>query len=129
MKSTRAAASATSCVNERCSGDPLCERPNAFSFCQAASTNCRNFASAPGCGSAATTSNPRARYSAVQLAPMAPVPITATRRTDLLNVPGRHLASCHDQGLPRAVVDRLRLWIRRHTEYPHQQITAAAVNL
>jgi len=42
------------------------------------------FASAVGSGSAAMTSNPRARYSAVQLAPITPVPTTATRRTGLL---------------------------------------------
>src|SRR6202030_2153364 len=62
-KSTSAAARDTSFVNERCSGDPLCDKPSAFSVVHAASTNWRNFASAPGCGFAATTSNPRAKYS------------------------------------------------------------------
>src|SRR5262249_660054 len=40
-------------------------------------------AAAPGAGSVATTSNPRARYCAAQLAPMMPVPTMAMRRMGL----------------------------------------------
>ncbi len=46
---------------------------------QASSTYLRKLASAFGPGSVATTSNPRARYSAAQLAPMTPVPTMAMR--------------------------------------------------
>ena len=45
---------------------------------QALSTYLRKLASAFGAGSVATTSKPRARYWAVQLAPMTPVPTMAT---------------------------------------------------
>ena len=47
---------------------------------QAAPTNSCRKASAPGAGSLAATLSPRARTTAVQLAPIVPVPITATRR-------------------------------------------------
>src|SRR5271169_4170816 len=49
----------------------------------AASTYFRKFASAFGAGSVATTFNPRARYSAAQLAPITPVPTIATFRISL----------------------------------------------
>src|SRR5262245_61178976 len=52
---------------------------------QASSTYLRRFASAFGAGSVATTSKPRARYCAAQLAPITPVPTIAIRRTGLLN--------------------------------------------
>src|SRR6516162_3993417 len=45
----------------------------------AAATNSRRKVSAPGAGSLADTVSPRARNSAVQLAPIVPVPIAATR--------------------------------------------------
>src|SRR5256885_14863006 len=51
---------------------------------QASSTYLRKLASALGAGSVAMTSNPRARYSAAQLAPMTPVPTMAMRRIGLL---------------------------------------------
>src|SRR5213593_4388488 len=51
---------------------------------QASSTYLRKLASAFGAGSVAMTSNPRARYSAAQLAPMTPVPTMAMRRIGLL---------------------------------------------
>src|ERR1700741_2460000 len=51
---------------------------------QASSTYLRKLASAFGAGSVAMTSNPRARYSAAQLAPITPVPTTAMRRIGLL---------------------------------------------
>src|SRR6476469_8137340 len=51
---------------------------------QASSTYLRKLASSFGAGSVATTSNPRARYSAAQLAPMTPVPTMAMRRIGLL---------------------------------------------
>src|SRR5437016_7546621 len=50
----------------------------------ASSTYLRRLASAFGPGSVAMTSNPRARYSAAQLAPMTPVPTIAIRRIGLL---------------------------------------------
>ena len=51
---------------------------------QASSMYLRKLASAFGAGSVAMTSNPRARYSAAQLAPMTPVPTMAMRRIGLL---------------------------------------------
>src|SRR5438094_9004086 len=61
------------------------ERPMASSCPHASSTYLRRLASALGAGSVATTSKPRARYCAAQLAPMTPVPTIAMRRTGLLN--------------------------------------------
>src|SRR5216684_4199440 len=61
------------------------DRPMFVRSGQASSTYLRRLASALGAGSVATTSNPRARYCAAQLAPMTPVPTIATRRTGLLN--------------------------------------------
>src|SRR5690349_2212844 len=56
------------------------DRPMLVSVPQASSTYFRRLASAFGAGSVATTSSPRARYWAAQLAPMTPVPTMATRR-------------------------------------------------
>src|SRR5258707_11864624 len=53
---------------------------------QAASTNFLSAASAFGAMSVATTCSPLARNSAVQLAPMTPVPIMAMRRMGLVSV-------------------------------------------
>src|SRR5215472_4454142 len=57
----------------------------------AVATNSRRNVSAPGAGSLAATVSPRARNSAVQLAPIVPVPMTATRRKLLpaIYVPSR----------------------------------------
>src|SRR5260370_28955363 len=51
---------------------------------QASSTYLGRLASAFGPGSVVMTSNPRARYSAAQLAPMTPAPTIAMRRIGLL---------------------------------------------
>src|SRR4026208_1119541 len=51
---------------------------------QASSMYLRKLASPFGAGSVAMTSNPRARYSAAQLAPMTPVPTMTMRRIGLL---------------------------------------------
>src|SRR5258705_270874 len=56
------------------------ERPMVVSAGHASSTYFRRLASAFGAGSVATTSNPRARYWAAQLAPMTPVPTIAIWR-------------------------------------------------
>src|SRR5262249_45751455 len=67
------------------------DRPTLVSNGQASSTYLRRLASAFGAGSVATTSNPRARYCAAQLAPMTPVPTMAMRRmglsSDIVNAP------------------------------------------
>src|SRR5215467_2519430 len=60
-------------------------RPITVSCSQASSMYLRKFASAFGAGSVATTSKPRARYCAAQLAPMTPVPTIVIRRMGLLN--------------------------------------------
>src|SRR6266542_295827 len=60
------------------------DRPMFVRSGQASSTYLRKLASAFGAGSVATTSNPRARYWAAQLAPMTPVPTIAMRRIGLL---------------------------------------------
>src|SRR5258708_29799230 len=61
------------------------DRPMFVRSGQASSTYLRKLASAFGAGSLATTSNPRARYWAAQLAPMTPVPTMAMRRIGFLN--------------------------------------------
>jgi len=77
-KSASATASAGSGVNASRSGDP----PAAgVSVGQIAATSDRSRCSAPGDGSVATTSRPWARKCAAQLAPITPVPTTATRWT------------------------------------------------
>src|SRR5580704_6801882 len=58
-------------------------RPNLLSAGHAASTKRFRAVSASGATSVATTSRPFARKRAVQLAPMTPVPMTATRRMGL----------------------------------------------
>src|SRR5882724_4967620 len=85
MRSAFDSASFISAVNVRRSRDAPLERPMLVRSGQASSTYLRKLASALGAGSVATTSNPRARYCAAQLAPMTPVPTIATRRTGLLN--------------------------------------------
>src|SRR5215469_669224 len=71
-------------VKLRRSRDAPDARPRAVSCSHASSTYLRRFPSAFGPGSVATTSNPRARYCAAQLAPMTPVPTMAIRRMGLL---------------------------------------------
>src|SRR6266851_5609079 len=60
------------------------ERPITVSSSHASSTYLRKLASAFGAGSVATTSNPRARYWAAQLAPITPVPTMAILLIGLL---------------------------------------------
>src|SRR5437763_13175913 len=72
-----------SVVKLKRSRDAAEERPMLVRSGQASSTYLRKLASALGAGSVATTSNPRARYSTAQLAPMSPVPTMAIRRTRL----------------------------------------------
>src|SRR5947208_4543229 len=83
-KSAFDSASFISVVNVRRSRDAPLERPMFVRSFQASSMYLRRFASALGAGSVAMTSNPRARYSAAQLAPMTPVPTIAMRRIGLL---------------------------------------------
>src|SRR6266403_2123188 len=73
-----------SVVKVKRSRDAPLERPMLVRSFQASSTYLRKLASAFGAGSVAMTSNPRARYSAAQLAPMTPVPTMAMRRIGLL---------------------------------------------
>jgi hypothetical protein len=71
-------------VNLNRSRDAPFEMPMLVKSFHASSINLRRLDSAFGAGSVATTSNPRAKYSAAQLAPMTPVPTTAMRRIGLL---------------------------------------------
>src|SRR6266513_3916378 len=73
-----------SVVNVRRSRDAPLERPMFVRSFHASSIYLRRLASAFGPGSVVTTSNPRARYSAAQLAPMTPAPTMAMRRIGLL---------------------------------------------
>src|ERR1700739_58176 len=72
-----------SVVNFRFDCDAQGDRPNLFSAGQAVSTNFLSAASAFGAMSVATTCSPLARNSALQLAPITPVPMMATRRMGL----------------------------------------------
>src|SRR2546423_13408680 len=73
-----------SVVKAKRSRDAPFERPMFVRSFQASSTYLRKLASAFGPGSVVMTSNPRARYSAAQLAPMTPAPTIAMRRIGLL---------------------------------------------
>src|SRR3954466_4327400 len=84
MKSACDSASFISVVNVRRSRDAPLERPMFVRSFHASSIYLRRLASAFGPGSVVTTSNPRARYSAAQLAPMTPAPTIAMRRIGLL---------------------------------------------
>src|SRR5207237_3925639 len=77
-------ASFMSVVKVKRSRDAPFESPIFVRSFQASSTYLRKLASAFGAGSVAMTSNPRARYSAAQLAPITPVPTMAMRRIGLL---------------------------------------------
>src|SRR5882724_4256627 len=73
-----------SVVKVKRSRDAPLERPMVVRSFQASSIYLRRLAAAFGPGSVAMTSNPRARYSAAQLAPITPVPTMAMRRIALL---------------------------------------------
>src|SRR5258705_4392046 len=83
-KSALESASFESFVKVKRSRDAPLERPMFVRSFQASSMYLRRLASAFGPGSVAMTSNPRARYSAAQLAPMTPVPTMAMRCIGLL---------------------------------------------
>src|SRR5882724_6379944 len=85
MKSARETASFISRVKLSRFFEAFGARPSTESSSQAVSTYWRNFSSAPGAGSVATTSNPCARYNAAQLPPMRPVPTIAIRFIGLFN--------------------------------------------
>src|SRR5882757_9199025 len=72
-----------SALNLRFDCDAPGDRPNRLSAGQAVSTNFRSAASAFGAMSVATTCNPLARNSELQLAPITPVPMMAMRRMGL----------------------------------------------
>src|SRR4051812_29246530 len=83
-KSAARTAVCRSAVNVRRDWDAPGVRPNRSSAGQAAFTKRLSDVSASGAISVAMTSSPFARNSAVQLAPMTPVPMMATRRIGLL---------------------------------------------
>src|SRR5262249_6129123 len=85
-RSAPATACARSAVNLRFDREAPGERPNRCSAGQAVSTNFFSAASAFGAGSVATTCSPLARNSALQLAPITPVPMMAMRRIGLVLV-------------------------------------------
>src|ERR1700756_4098984 len=82
-RSASATACASAAVNFKFDCDAPGDRPNRFSAGQAVSTNFLNAASAFGAMSVATTCSPLARNSALQLAPITPVPMMAMRRMGL----------------------------------------------
>src|SRR5437763_12587681 len=84
MKSACDSAFFISVVKVKRSRDAPLERPMFVRSFHASSIYLRRLASAFGPGSVVTTSNPRARYSAAQLAPMTPAPTIAMRRTGFL---------------------------------------------
>src|SRR6478672_5170676 len=85
-RSASATACASAAVNFKFDCDAPGERPNRLSAGQAVSTNFLSEASAFGAMSVATTCSPLARNSAVQLAPITPVPTMAMRRMGLISV-------------------------------------------
>src|SRR6202035_5752403 len=80
MRSAPLTAASILGVNDKLDSDAPGARPNLFRAGHAASTKRFRAASAFGAISVATTSRPLARYSAVQLAPMTPVPMIVMRR-------------------------------------------------
>jgi hypothetical protein len=90
-RSTPPTACAIAAVNFRFDCDAPVDRPNRLSAGQAFSTNFLSAASAFGAMSVATTCSPLARYSAVQLAPMTPVPMMAMRRMGFVDMIGSPL--------------------------------------
>src|SRR4249920_1622403 len=85
-RSASATACASAAVNFNFDCDAPGERPNRLSAGQAVSTNFLSEASAFGAMSVATTCSPLARNSAVQLAPITPVPTMAMLRMGLVSV-------------------------------------------
>src|ERR1700710_379222 len=85
-RSAPASAFARSGVKLRFDCDAPGDRPNRLSAGQAVSTNFFSAASAFGATSVAVTCSPLARNSAVQLAPITPVPKMAMRRMGLGSV-------------------------------------------
>src|SRR6476661_4239616 len=83
--SASATACASAAVNFKFDCDAPGDRPNRLSAGHAVSTNFLSEASAFGAMSVATTSSPLARNSAVQLAPITPVPTMAMRRMGLVS--------------------------------------------
>src|ERR1700722_8069542 len=83
-RSTPLTAVARSAANVSLDWDAPGPRPNLLSAGHAASTNRFRAPSAFGATSVAATSRPFARKRAVQLAPMTPVPMMATRRIGLV---------------------------------------------
>src|SRR5258705_13036138 len=82
-RSAPASACARSALNLRFGGDAPVDRPNRLSAGHAVSPNFLSAVSAFGAMSVATTCSPLARNSAVQLAPITPVPMMAMRRMGL----------------------------------------------
>src|SRR6476661_609964 len=82
-RSASATACASAAVNFRFDCDATGDSPNRCSAGHAVSTNFLSAASAFGAISVATTWSPLARNSAVQLAPITPVPMMAMRRMGL----------------------------------------------
>ena len=79
---SRLASAALRAKRKLCTGTPKRTfSPRTLSVGHAAATILRVRSSASTAGSNATTSSPWARNRAIQLAPTAPVPITATERT------------------------------------------------
>jgi hypothetical protein len=78
-KPASATASSGEAANRRRSVDAPGDRPICCIAGHCASTVLRSASSAPGAGSLATTSMPRARKAVAQLAPMTPAPMIAMR--------------------------------------------------
>src|SRR5882762_11838926 len=104
-----------SVVKVKRSRDAPLERPILVRSFQASSTYLRKLASAFGPGSVAMTSNPRARYSAAQLAPITPVPTMAMRRIGLLYdiLVFSELFGLRFNGLTIQRINGLRVFLRK----------------
>src|ERR1700757_3828955 len=85
-RSASATACASAAVNFRFDCDAPGDRPRRLSAGQAVSTKFLSAASAFGAMSVATTCSPLARNSAVQLAPITPVPMISMGRMGLVSV-------------------------------------------
>src|SRR5882757_5429333 len=99
MRSAPTTAASIFGVNDNLDSDAAGARPNLFRAGHAASTNRFRAASAFGATSVATTSRPFARKRAVQLAPMTPVPMMATRRMGLVVMVNSPWMRCSDFGV------------------------------
>src|SRR5215831_18804587 len=98
-RSTPLTACAIAAVNFRFDCDAPGARPNRLSAGQAVSTNFLSAASAFGATSVAATCSPLARNSAVQLAPITPVPMMAMRRMGSVSVMSLSPARLLDFGI------------------------------